>query len=158
MDVIDGSLEQEDLLDNDNIDSNEKADLDDIFGGDQELESPRKSKLLKSKSTLALPERSIHDEKSSIFSIRAPNFVKFQNDEFIKDLYDAEEERKQLDAAIAVARWRYQRDSNGDLVKDSTGQPIKESNARLVKWSDGSYQVLIGDQVFVASAHTLDSW
>jgi RNA polymerase-associated protein LEO1 len=124
------------------------------------IDSPRKSKLIiKEKTLLALPDRSIHTtNKSNIMSIRAPNFVKFQHDEYVKDAYDADEERRTFDAAIAVARWRYQRDSNGELIKDTSGNPIKESNARLVKWSDGSYQVLIGDQIFVASANILDSW
>lgn len=158
MDVIDTSLEKNEFDDSQSKNNNEKADLDDIFGDERGLESPRKMKLNKSKALLALPDRSIQTNKSNIISIRAPNFVKFQNDEYIKDIYDAEEEKKTFDAAIAVARWRCQRDAENEIVKDSSGIPVKESNARLVKWSDGSYQVLIGDQVFVASANVLDSW
>ena len=30
-------------------------------------------------------------------------------------------------------------------IRDARGKPIRESNARIVKWSDGSYQLLIGD-------------
>ena len=34
-------------------------------------------------------------------------------------------------------------------MQDEQGKPIRESNARIVKWSDGTYQLLIGeDNVF----------
>ena len=32
-------------------------------------------------------------------------------------------------------------------VKDGSGKAIRESNTRLVKWSDGSTQLFIGDEV-----------
>ena len=30
-------------------------------------------------------------------------------------------------------------------IRDARGKPIRESNTRIVKWSDGSYQLWIGD-------------
>lgn len=30
-------------------------------------------------------------------------------------------------------------------MHDANGKPVRESNARIVRWSDGSYQLLIGD-------------
>ena len=30
-------------------------------------------------------------------------------------------------------------------IRDARGKPIRESNTRIIKWSDGSYQLLIGD-------------
>ena len=30
-------------------------------------------------------------------------------------------------------------------MRDANGKPLRESNARIVRWSDGSYQLLIGD-------------
>ena len=30
-------------------------------------------------------------------------------------------------------------------IRDARGKPDRESNTRIVKWSDGSYQLLIGD-------------
>ena len=38
-----------------------------------------------------------------------------------------------------VVRWRHAYSPQGD--------PIKESNARFVRWSDGSVQLLLGDEV-----------
>lgn len=41
-------------------------------------------------------------------------------------------------------RWRYKTDDNGNLVRDDFGQPVVESNAKLVKWSDDTYQLYVG--------------
>ena len=30
-------------------------------------------------------------------------------------------------------------------IRDARGKPVRESNTRIVKWSDGSYQLWIGD-------------
>ena len=30
-------------------------------------------------------------------------------------------------------------------MHDANGKPVREPNARIVRWSDGSYQLLIGD-------------
>jgi len=46
-----------------------------------------------------------------------------------------------------VARWRYARDSDNNL--------IKESNARLVKWSDGSLQLMIGKEALRVAEHPI---
>ena len=109
------------------IESTEKADLDDIFGDQHDLfdESSKRGKQLKSQSTLLLPHPSTQDKKSTLFSIRAPNFLKFQSDEYNKGLYDHVEEKKLFDTAIAIARWRYKRDDNGDILKDIIYKSIK---------------------------------
>mmetsp|Transcript_23684 Transcript_23684/g.32612 ORF Transcript_23684/g.32612 Transcript_23684/m.32612 type:complete len:381 (+) Transcript_23684:50-1192(+) len=44
-----------------------------------------------------------------------------------------------MDIIHNTIRWRWARSASGDLVK--------ESNARFVKWSDGSQQLIIGDEV-----------
>lgn len=64
-------------------------------------------------------------------------------------------EKKRLERAGALIRWRWKQDSRGEIVRsilsrypqirDAKGKPMRESNARIVKWSDGSYQLLIGD-------------
>ena len=46
----------------------------------------------------------------------------------------------------------------GDRVVGSDGKPVRESNARLVKWKDGSYQLIVGDAVFNAYIKSNDSW
>lgn len=68
-------------------------------------------------------------------------------------------EKKRLTRSEALIRWRWKRDSDGNIVlfilydhskiRDARGKPIRESNARIVKWSDGTYQLLVGeDNVF----------
>ena len=49
-----------------------------------------------------------------------------------------------------MVRWRYKRDESGEIVCDANGMPVRESNARMVKWSDGSYQYIVGSTVFNA--------
>ena len=40
-------------------------------------------------------------------------------------------------------RWRYARDELGNVKYDQLGNQEKESNARVVRWSDGRYLLLI---------------
>lgn len=47
-----------------------------------------------------------------------------------------------------VARWRVVRDAE-------TGAPCVESNARLVRWSDGSTQLLVGEEAFEMSTQSI---
>ena len=35
------------------------------------------------------------------------------------------------------------------------GRAIKESNARMVRWSDGSYSLHLGNEIFDVQKHTL---
>ena len=39
----------------------------------------------------------------------------------------------------------------------SSGHPIKESNARIVKWSDGSYSLHLGNEIFDVHKQPLQS-
>ena len=38
-------------------------------------------------------------------------------------------------------------DAEGNQVKDENGEPVPETNARLVKWSDGTESLVLGDKV-----------
>jgi RNA polymerase-associated protein LEO1 len=40
------------------------------------------------------------------------------------------------------------RDASGAVRKDAAGKPLMESNARFVQWSDGSWQLRVGEEVF----------
>ena len=39
----------------------------------------------------------------------------------------------------------------------TSGHPIKESNARIVKWSDGSYSLHLGNEIFDVHKQPLQS-
>jgi RNA polymerase-associated protein LEO1 len=46
-----------------------------------------------------------------------------------------------------VIRWRYAVGPDGAVVTGPDGQPIRESNARLIRWSDGSESLQLGDEM-----------
>ena len=54
-----------------------------------------------------------------------------------------------------MIRWRYQLNEQGEMKRDEHGEAIRESNTRLVKWSDGSYTLHVGQEVL--EVDTLDS-
>ena len=93
--------------------------------------------------------------------VRLPGAFGIQQKPFDPSTYNSEEElnelkeKKRLERAGALIRWRWKQDSRGEIVRpslsrylqirDAKGKPMRESNARIVKWSDGSYQLLIGN-------------
>lgn len=44
-------------------------------------------------------------------------------------------------------RWRYAVDDAGEKIRNARGELAKESNANIVRWSDGSETLMLGDQV-----------
>jgi RNA polymerase-associated protein LEO1 len=58
-----------------------------------------------------------------------------------------------------IIRWRLKPDNSAKdgLARDSQGNPIRESNTRLVKWSDGSIQLLVGNEAFNVTRHRLNN-
>ena len=80
--------------------------------------------------------------------LKIPGFVKIQTVPYNHLTYNSEIERTLFHHAPAIIRWRYKRNKNNEILFDNKGKPIRESNARLVKWSDGSYQFIIGDESF----------
>lgn len=67
----------------------------------------------------------------------------FNAEEFLKKATDAtEEERVRLHSENTV-RWKYARDANGNMTK--------QSNARFVRWSDGTMSLQLGNEIFDAS-------
>lgn len=134
----------------------EKVDLGDLFGEEEPAVAATNKSISKSSLYLQPVRRQKSDEL--IFSVRTPNFLKFQPSEFTKATFDPIEERKVFDTAIAVVRWRYARDPKGEVIKSADGQPKLESNARLVRWSDGTYQIVVGDQIFNTSVSDMENW
>ena len=84
--------------------------------------------------------------------------MKIQPAPFESSTHDVESEKCNFGKATAVIRWRFRRDSSGSIMKDAQGNPLRESNARLVKWSDGSYQMVVGTEVFRVETPSLQNW
>ncbi|KAJ1453399.1 Leo1-like protein-domain-containing protein [Pelagophyceae sp. CCMP2097] len=93
--------------------------------------------------------------------VRVPKFIEFAEAPYDERTY-AEELSKQVkedevtDAAQMV-RWRYVLDADGAPVLGADGAPMRESNARLVKWSNGTTQLLVGDERFDVVERALTS-
>lgn len=94
---------------------------------------------------------------STVF-VRTPNFLKIQPARYEESTYAADSERKLLDGSTAVARWRFKRYSNGEIVLGADGKPVKESNARLLQWADGTVHLVVGDAIFVCKTERVESW
>lgn len=136
-------------------------DLDDILGArdaDEVTKSPTKDTKDRSVSKMILPYTYKSKAGDSSIFVRTPNFIKIQSAEYSRLSYNPDQERQFFDGATAVIRWRLKRDADGEVVCDADGIPVKESNARMVEWSDGSMQLVVGDAVFQCKGLSLDNW
>ena len=87
---------------------------------------------------------------------KLPNLVAIQPAAFEEGLHVEHEEEEQYKGYVQnMIRWRYKRNGQGELERDEEGQLIRESNSRIVQWSDGSFTLHIGKEVF--DVHTTDS-
>lgn len=94
--------------------------------------------------------------------LRLPNFLNIEPHPFHPATYEDEAARETLDEEGRMRlklrventiRWRFRRTLNedgteGDIERDEHGEPVRESNARVVKWSDGSLSLHLGDEIF----------
>jgi RNA polymerase-associated protein LEO1 len=121
----------------------QKNELDHIFGRvATETDSKSKQKI---KTQLNLgPAFKVDSNLKTIF-LRTPNFVKIQTNPYNADEYDMNEEKKEFDGATSVIRYRLD------------GKQLA-SNARLIKWSDGTQQLIVGDAVFDMKIVPTDNW
>lgn len=164
-DLLGSDDESEHSVHRDEVDENEKPidqedsrinELDQILG--KADVKTLKDQRVKTQSKVVLPATyKVPADNASVF-VRTPNFIKIQMDEYDEGLYNDESERILFEGSTAVIRWRVQRDSNGEIVCDSTGKPVKESNARMIQWSDGSVQLIVGDAVFQCKNVDVDNW
>jgi len=136
-------------------------DLDDILGArgaDVVTRSPTKDTKGRSMAKMVLPNTYKSKLGDSSIFVRTPNFIKIQSMEYNRVSYNPDLERQFFDGATAVIRWRLKRDAQGEVECDADGVPVKESNARMVEWSDGSMQLVVGDAVFQCKGLSLDNW
>uniref|UniRef100_A0A5G2QE01 RNA polymerase-associated protein LEO1 n=1 Tax=Sus scrofa TaxID=9823 RepID=A0A5G2QE01_PIG len=90
------------------------------------------------------------DLGNDLYFVKLPNFLsveprpfdpQYYEDEFEDEEMLDEEGRTRLKLKVEnTIRWRIRRDEEGN--------EIKESNARIVKWSDGSMSLHLGNEVF----------
>lgn len=146
-----GESDEEDEMDIDDekitTSQPKENELDKIFGEavtDVNDQTRTRSKI---KSQLNLPKAYKIQPKLKTIFLRMPNFVKIQPNPYESSYYDAEEEKREFDAATtAVIRYRFNK------------QDKIESNARILQWSDGSQQLVVGDAVFEMKTVPTENW
>ena len=128
-----------------------------MIGGDNEEEtedgSPNKPRRPKKKvrptQNAAILRSDRPESGVSLHMTKLPNLVGIQTAAFEPRDFDAEDEEEQYSGYVHnMIRWRYKRDENGTLVRDERGQLQRESNTKMVKWSDGSFTLHIGNESF----------
>ncbi len=134
------------VQDRDEPEEEEADELEQILGKKDESESSRSKK--KTNSTLEMPPAfKITSSAESIF-LRTPNFLKIQTKEY--DPYDEEsfaKERETFGGATSVIRHR-----------SNPSTRARESNAHLIKWDDGTYQLVVGDASFNVKVVPTENW
>lgn len=79
-----------------------------------------------------------------------PNFLSVDTRPFDQETYEDEiDEEETLDEeGRARLKLKVENTIRWREVPDDEGNILKESNARLVKWSDGSYSLHLGSEIF----------
>lgn len=131
-------------------------ELDKILGISDE--APSVEQKVKTTSTMKLPLTYEIDSKDSTYFLRTPNFIKMQPDVYDRSIHNTDAEKEQFGSTAAVVRWRYKTDANGALVTDSKGNFVRESNAKLIRWEDGTTQLIVGDAVYTAKMVATKNW
>lgn len=94
----------------------------------------------------AHPEKMNMIKVSNIMGIEPkpfdPKIYLEEDDSFVTDEFGS---RKRIRLQNNIVRWR--------MIKHPNGKSSYESNARFVRWSDGSIQLLIGNEVLDISVH-----
>jgi len=83
------------------------------------------------------PERSAH-------FARFPALLGVATEEFSEDVFDGDAEERRFKFPHNIIRWGFVRDNRGGIARDPSGRPLRRSNARMVKWSDGSWTLVVG--------------
>eukprot|EP00958_Prasinococcus_capsulatus_P001369 scaffold115_cov304-Prasinococcus_capsulatus_cf.AAC.63 len=84
----------------------------------------------------------------SVRLAKLSNIVGIEKEEFNPETFKAEEEAYLDEAGQVKVRLRDQNVIRWRKVDDGSGGYAMQSNARIVKWSDGSVQLLLGEETF----------
>ena len=89
-------------------------------------------------------------QQTTFHITQLPKIVAIQSDPFHKESYNSTVEEKNYHGRIHnMIRWRYANDqNNNDNNEQTTGKVKKESNTSIIKWSDGTFGLRVGDEMF----------
>ncbi|KAL7539026.1 hypothetical protein ACHAXR_008990 [Thalassiosira sp. AJA248-18] len=91
-----------------------------------------------------------NNEKSNVtyHITKLPNLVGINPTAYNAETHDMEKEEEEYRGYVHnMIRWRYKTNEAGEYVRDEDGNPVRESNTRLVKWSDGSITLHVGQEL-----------
>ncbi|POW09139.1 hypothetical protein PSTT_07071 [Puccinia striiformis] len=155
---------EEDLFGGEEDDEEEEEILPDDEDDEQDNENENKRNELEYEedqdSHLPLPSRNLHIAEAPLpnlpfptpsdgkhWDLRIPNFLSFNPLPFTDEEFLNEEsnESNENDGTRLLTdqnsiRWRWQ--------KDKEGNPVKQSNARVISWEDGSQSLQVGTELF----------
>jgi len=88
-----------------------------------------------------------------LFISKIPNFMGIVQEEYDIDTWTAQEEKEKYKFTSSLVRWRHKTapaTAGSDVLKKVVTGALsgRESNTNIVKWSDGSMQLLVGKEVF----------
>ena len=121
--------------------------LDEILGKSVVASNETKTKKC---GNLSIPRTFQAEEHGETFFFRTPNFIKVQPEPYDAVTHDAAKEGERCGLTSTVVRWRNKFNENGDVKR--------ESNARLIKWNDGTFQLVVGDAVFDSKIVPTENW
>jgi hypothetical protein len=133
-----------------------KDELDDLLSGATSNILQTNVSKPKLTSKLCVPELQKVSNGTKIV-MKTPNFVKIQTSAYDKNIHIREKEEEMFGNATSLIRWRQKCDENGIVLLNSNGTPQMESNARVIRWSDGSHQLVVGKAVFNSNLHPLEN-
>ncbi|KAL5197964.1 hypothetical protein ABZP36_001476 [Zizania latifolia] len=129
------------------------ADEDMRYESDENRELKPKEKPVGPPLNLVVPLKQPPAQPDRMNIIKVSNIMGIDPKPFDRKTYVEEDvfvtddsgTKKRIRLEDNIVRWR--------TVKNANGMPSCESNARIVKWKDGSMQLLIGNEVLDISVH-----
>ncbi len=97
---------------------------------------------------ISIPAHAISHNSTSVYTVRVPTFLSveprpFDADAFLQSVENSKNNKKsylnKLKAENTL-RWRYNKNEEGSVYK--------QSNAHFIKWSDGSLSMKLGNEIF----------
>ena len=117
----------------------------------------KKRKFQETRIEVEIPKINTNFGKQLQF-VKLPNFLSVDTRPFDEAVYEDEidedevmdeEGRARLKLKVEnTMRWRYAKDEYGNPKYDDLGNQVKESNARMIRWSDGSMSMHLGNEIF----------
>lgn len=167
--TVDDLFGDADDISSDEEDKEKKDEEDDEAAGssqvpmiDDDQEEQEEEEAPETRIEVEIP-RIVTNLGKTLHYVKLPNFLSVETrpfdgatyeDEIDEDELLDEEGRARMKLKVEnTIRWRKLKTEEGEDIIDDFGIPKKESNARIVRWSDGSMSLHLGEEIF--DVHTM---